>query len=214
MIGKVISIKGKKIEIELDEAFNQEYLALLANGQENFVEVKALDNRGMSPPQNALSHALIGDIALWQGEDCLPATKVALKVEYFANTGIFFEHHKATKTEAKDWIAFLIKFILYHDVPLPKLYKYLLKNTAWFYYCLKYRRCCICGRHADIAHYEAVGMGRNRRKINHSSYRFAALCRDHHVEQHTIGLTEFIDKYQIIFIKLNDEDRKKLRIGG
>lgn len=165
MIGKIISVDGRKIEIELSEAFNQNYLKLLADGKENFVDVTALDNRGISPKQNALSHALIGDVAVWQGEPVIKATELDLKREYLFNTNIFFEHHTATKSDAKKWIEFLIKFIHLNNVPLPKLYSYLLRQTAWFYYSLKYRHCCICGKHADVAHYEAVGMGRNRKKL-------------------------------------------------
>lgn len=214
MIGKIISMKGRHVEIELDEAFNQEYLRLLANDEDNYLEVMALDNRGISPKQNALSHALIGDIASWQGETYPELTKEQLKFHYQGLRRKKFDHHTATKSTAKEWIGFLIEFILDNKVPIPKIYSYLLKQNAWFYYCLKYRQCCICLEPADVAHFEAVGMGRNRRKINHSDYRFMALCRHHHREQHTIGLTEFLNKYVIILIKLNDEDRKKLRIGG
>ncbi|MGZ7328875.1 putative HNHc nuclease, partial [Streptococcus pyogenes] len=35
----------------------------------------------------------------------------------------------------------------------------MLENNKWFYYCLKYRKCCICGKHADVCHIEVVGMG-------------------------------------------------------
>ncbi|MGM0302149.1 hypothetical protein IGI66_001767 [Enterococcus sp. AZ048] len=214
MIGKITSMKGRRMEVELDEAFNQEYLRLLANGEENFIEVTALDNRGISPQQNALSHALIGDIASWQGEMYPEFTKEQLKFYYQGLRGTKFDHHTATKSTAKEWIGFLIEFVLDNKVPIPKIYNYLLKQNAWFYYCLKYRQCCICLEPADVAHLETVGIGRNRRKINHSDYRFMALCRHHHSEQHTIGLTEFLNKYVIIPLKLNDKDRKKLRIGG
>lgn len=214
MMGKLLSSDGRKITIELEEAFNKEYLQLIANGEENFLEVMPLDNRGISAKQNALSHALIADVANWQGESDPTLTKSALKIEYFRRVGIYFKHRKATKSDAKKWIEFLIEFVLSNNVPLPKVYNYLLDENSWFYQCLKYRRCCICMEQADIAHVDAVGMGRNRKKINHSDFRFMALCRCHHTEQHTIGLTEFLKKYRIILVKLNDEERKKLRIGG
>ena len=89
MIGKVTAISGKKIEVELEEPFNQEYLELLANGEENYVEVTALDNRGISAKQNALSHALIADVARWQGE--YPYwSKIDLKYYYEALSGVWF----------------------------------------------------------------------------------------------------------------------------
>ncbi|WP_240034409.1 putative HNHc nuclease, partial [Staphylococcus aureus] len=38
--------------------------------------------------------------------------------------------------------------------------------------------------HADLAHYEAVGRGMNRNKMNHYDKHVLALCREHHNEQH------------------------------
>lgn len=213
MIGKISSIDGKHVEIELEEAFNEDYLKLLANGDENFVSVKALDNRNISVDQNALSHALIADVARWQGEEPFFA-EIDLKYCYMRQSGIWFEHHKATKSDARQWISFLIDFVLSNNVPLPKIYSYLLKDSSWFYYCLKYRKCCICMNHADVAHFETVGMGRNRKKISHADYHFMALCRYHHEEQHRIGLKEFLKKYIVILVRLKDDERKKLRIGG
>ncbi|MBU5583667.1 hypothetical protein KQJ29_28525, partial [Enterococcus sp. S181_ASV_20] len=98
----------------------------------------------------------------------------SLKYEYMGISGEWFEHHNATKSTARQWVNFLIEFVLANNVPLPKIYEYLLQENAWFYQCLKYRRCCICLEQADVAHVETVGMGRNRRKINHSDYRFMA----------------------------------------
>ena len=66
----------------------------------------------------------------------------------------------------------LIEFILKNDVPLEKRYQYLLENNKWFYYCLKYRKCCICGKHADVCHIEVVGMGAKSSKINHETFTF------------------------------------------
>ncbi len=90
----------------------------------------------------------------------------------------------------------------------------MLENNKWFYYCLKYRKCCICGKHADVCHIEVVGMGRNRQKINHETFIFYAGCRQHHQEEHQIGTKNFLNKYQIKPVKLNVEERKKLNIGG
>ena len=50
-----------------------------------------------------------------------------------------------------------------NDVPLERAI--LARNNKWFYYCLKYRKCCICGKHADVCHIEVVGMGRNRQRL-------------------------------------------------
>ena len=77
------------------------------------------------------------------------------------------------------------------------------------------RVCCLCGKKgADIDHFDKA-LGRRKRKlIDHTEFTFAALCRMHHTEKHTIGLKEFKNKYHIQGIKLNQEMIKSLGIGG
>lgn len=213
MIGKIIKHKGNKLAIEFEEEINPNFLKLLANDDDNLVKVELLDNREMSQKQNALSHVLIADIARWSYDEPLWIEEV-LKYYYHSVSGVYFEHKKATKKEATNWINFLIKFILQNRIPLKRKYKYLSENNKWFYYCLKYRQCCICREQADVCHIEVVGMGRNRKKISHENFTFYAGCRFHHQEEHRIGTKNFLNKYQIKPVKLNIEERKKLNIGG
>ncbi|BDQ44635.1 TPA: hypothetical protein KET04_001859 [Enterococcus faecalis] len=213
MIGKIINHIGNKLVIEFEDEINSNFLELLANNDDNLAKVEFLDNRQMSQKQNALSHVLIADVARWSYDEPKWIESV-LKYYYEAKSGVYFEHSRATKNEATEWIGFLIEFILKNDIPLEKRYQYLLENNKWFYYCLKYRKCCICGKHADVCHIEVVGMGRNRKKISHENFTFYAGCRFHHQEEHRIGTKNFLNKYQIKPVKLNIEERKKLNIGG
>ncbi|WP_420732610.1 putative HNHc nuclease [Enterococcus faecalis] len=213
MIGKIINHKGNKLAIEFEDEINSNFLELLANNDDNLAKVEFLDNRQMSQKQNALSHVLIADVARWSYDEPKWIESV-LKYYYEAKSGVYFEHSRATKNEATEWIGFLIEFILKNDIPLEKRYQYLLENNKWFYYCLKYRKCCICGKHAEVCHIEVVGMGRNRKKISHENFTFYAGCRFHHQEEHRIGTKNFLNKYQIKPVKLNIEERNKLNIGG
>ena len=196
MIGKIINHIGNKLVIEFEDEINSNFLELLANNDDNLAKVEFLDNRQMSQKQNALSHVLIADVARWSYDEPKWIESV-LKYYYEAKSGVYFEHSRATKNEATEWIGFLIEFILKNDIPLEKRYQYLLENNKWFYYCLKYRKCCICGKHADVCHIEVVGMGRNRKKISHENFTFYAGCRFHHQEEHRIGTKNFLNKYQI-----------------
>ena len=73
--------------------------------------------------------------------------------------------------------------------------------------------CVLCGKpHADLAHYKAVGMGRNRHLIDERKMFFFTLCREHHQEQHRIGINNFMKKYHIRPIKLSDEDLIRFKI--
>ena len=55
--------------IKMDEDINENYMKLLADGGSNWVDVRLIDNRPRSVVQNALSHALIRDIARSQLDD-------------------------------------------------------------------------------------------------------------------------------------------------
>ena len=213
MFGTIKAIQGREVTIQLEDELNPEFLELLAHGDQNHIDMKLLDNRGITAKQNRLSHALIKDIAEWSG-DVPIYTEQYLKYDYMAISGTWFFHRKGTRADAREWINFLIEFVLKNDVALPKVYEYLKDDNAWFYYCLKYRRCCICGKPADVAHVEEVGMGRNRHEIDHSQHHFMALCREHHSEQHTIGRDIFIEIYQILPVYLDYQTRKKLGVGG
>ena len=50
---------------------------------------------------------------------------------------------------------------------------------------------------AELAHYQTVGRGHNRRKINHIGNKVLALCTSHHREQHNIGIDSFNEKYKL-----------------
>jgi hypothetical protein len=213
MLGEIRGIEGREMLIAVDADINPEYLELLAHGQKNYVALELLDNRRISPKQNKVAHALIGDIANWQGDFPI-VTEQFLKYYFMAQSGKWFSHATATRSEARDWVDFLIEFVLSNNISLPKRYEYLTENSSWFFYCLKYRKCCICGKHADIAHVEAVGMGRNRYAIDHSGHRFMALCREHHMEQHTIGILLFLELHDVMPLYLDYEQRKKLNVGG
>ena len=55
-----------------------------------------------------------------------------LKYYYEAKSGVYFEHSRATKNEATEWIGFLIEFILKNDIPLEKDTNICLKITNGF----------------------------------------------------------------------------------
>lgn len=76
------------------------------------------------------------------------------------------------------------------------------------------RNCVICGKpNADLAHYEAVGRGFNRNKMNHYDKHVLALCREHHNEQHNIGVKSFDKKYHLegSWIKVDERLNKMLK---
>jgi hypothetical protein len=63
---------------------------------------------------------------------------------------------------------------------------------------IKNRTCCITGLPgADIHHTETVGMGMDRTEVDHSKIPRMALCREKHMECHSIGQSAFNERYHV-----------------
>lgn len=66
------------------------------------------------------------------------------------------------------YIDFLIDFILEHNIGTKcNLSEMAGDIEKYIYSCLMHKRCCVCGKKADLHHVDRVGMGRNRDEIIH-----------------------------------------------
>lgn len=73
----------------------------------------------------------------------------------------------------------------------------------WEYVAIKNKFCVVCGKQpADVAHVKAVGMGRDRTKVQFSESLAFSLCREHHNEQHNLGIESFMNKYHIYGVEI------------
>lgn len=122
-----------------------------------------------------------------------------------------------TREQAGQVIDSIIQWVFTNDIPIKYKTSDLMKdNKAFLYWATVTRHCVICGtQHSDLAHYEAVGRGMNRNKINHYDKHVLALCRRHHNEQHAIGVETFDEKYHLqnSWIKVDDRLNKMLKGG-
>lgn len=210
-LGKITAHEGNKLVIEFEEDINAEYLKTLARDKENLVKVKLLDNDAITTKQNALSHSLIRDIANWYVDD-VERMESDLKYQFKLIDEEGFSHSIASKNEATEWIKFLIKIVVKHDVQLEKRYSYLLEYDDFFYFTCKYRKCCVCGKtHGQIHHVEAVG-NRKRNNVDHREFPFACLCWEHHKKAHELGQIEFLKMYQVTPVYLDKEALIKIGI--
>lgn len=110
----------------------------------------------------------------------------------------YFSLSNCSISTARDFITYLIDFILANDIPLSEK---ALKRTddidRYLWSCIKYKKCCICGRKGEMHHWDAIGMGRNRKLYDDSKHRKIQLCREHHTEAHKIGKDAFEKKYHV-----------------
>ncbi|MTL83798.1 hypothetical protein GMA36_08430, partial [Turicibacter sanguinis] len=172
------------------------------------------DCRMISRQQQKKIYAMIGDISDYTGHH-VEFLKSYLKCEYIKMYGgEWFSLGYIDMTTARKFIEFILHICFEWEVPLKLNTVDLTRDVNnYLYLCLKYRKCAVCGCHADIHHHEnLVGMGMDRAKHNHINSRFIALCRVHHNECHNIGHKTFEDKYKITAIKLNEAAIKELGI--
>lgn len=214
MFGKLESIKGNQILITLDEKIDMYKVQRLSDGKKPTVEVDISDERKITPDQRKKIYALINDLCEYTGD--VPEYWKE-KFKFMVET-IFeiddFSLSNCSMTVGNYMILVILEFLFQHDIPFKtKVWDSIPDDFPKQALALKQKRCVICGKPADIAHYNAVGSGRNRKKINHIGMYIMTLCRTHHTEQHKIGINNFIRKYHIKPIKVTPEIAKRFKLG-
>jgi hypothetical protein len=213
--GHLISVSGKRVTIELDQPIDLELLVKLTGDLHPSVAVEIADNRTITPEQRKKAWAMINDIANWQG-DLPKAVEETFKYFAMSTYSEITEHFSladCSVTTARLYIELLLAFCFKWDVPFAtKTWDAISGDYGTQKRCLEHRECVICRKHAQYAHVETVGMGMDRKKIDHSQHRFMSLCAVHHTEQHTIGINTFIQRYHIKPIKLTYDELVKLGI--
>ena len=176
--------------------------ARLCNRKYMEVEVQFLDPRPLSGKQRRSCYAMIREIADWSG-DTTEAIKEALKLDFWCGellemADTMFSLSNAPMSIVAAFQSWLARFIVRNDVPTKKpMLEYVDDIGDYVYACLIAKKCPICGKHADLHHIDAVGMGRDRDDLIHEGMEVLPLCREHHTEIHTIGKTEFLRRYHL-----------------
>lgn len=109
-----------------------------------------------------------------------------------------FSLSNCEKELASEFIGYAVAWCLEWSIGLNHSPLELVDDLqAYLYVCLQYKKCCICGKEAETHHWNAIGMGRDRRHYDDSDHRKIALCRVHHTEVETIGRDTFAEKYHV-----------------
>lgn len=188
------------------------------NGQGAFkAGIEVIDPRRARASQRRLFFALLHDIWLWSGQD-ETYLKAYFYSRYTAYTGgkviSLADDTRSTVTDARELLDDVIDFIFEYQVPVATSFNLLPRDEDHFQYeCIKHRQCLICGQHADIHHVDELGMGRNRGHTDHTQFRLAALCREHHQEVHQTGLLAFCDRYHLTRVGIKVDQATLKRIG-
>lgn len=195
---------------------NKDFL-LLDNGLEVECDVIVNDPYKITDKQRRKVFALVNDIEFHSGQ---PRDWLR---EMFQDYVTFLNGYAkrislsdCSRKQAGELIDVIIEWIFENDIPLKFKTSDLIKNDRTFLYMATInRKCVICGKYAELAHYQAVGRGRNRRKIEHFGNKVLALCHSHHQEQHQLGMDTFNNKYHLTdsWVEVDEKLNEMLRGG-
>lgn len=162
--------------------------------------IQMIDSRPLSDRQRRACYALMGEIAEYTG-DSRERTKDLLKIQFLAEelqgaADSIFSLANAPMSLVCAFQRYLVDFIVGNEIPCSfPLLDYVDDMGGYIYSCLINKKCCVCGKKAELHHVDRVGMGRDRTEIIHEGMEAMPLCREHHTECHTIGQITFNDKY-------------------
>ncbi|MEB6170396.1 putative HNHc nuclease [Staphylococcus pseudoxylosus] len=193
---------------------NKDFL-LLDNGLEVECDVIISDPYKITDKQRRKVFAMVRDIFNHYGQPMDYLRYMFQKQLEFLKAYEPISLSNCSRRQAGELIELILDFIFTNNVPMNMATSDLLSNDKYFLYKSTINRTCvICGApNSDLAHYQAVGRGRNRNKINHYGNKVLALCRKHHTEQHQIGMNTFNSKYHLTdsWVEVNDTLNKKLK---
>jgi hypothetical protein len=177
------------------------------------------DSRSRTLEQIRKAWALMGEIAEYQGQgkdDVYREQSTAFSLKHLEILqGELFRLSSATVSTAKAFISMLIEIILEYGIPTKEpLYGLCDDIERYVYACLMNKKCAVCGKKTELHHVQAVGMGRNRREIDHIGMQALPLCREHHEEALRIGNPAFLEKYHLVSIPIDERIAKKYNLKG
>ncbi|MDT2990070.1 putative HNHc nuclease [Enterococcus casseliflavus] len=219
-LAKIIKVEGNHLTLELKDELNIARLKTIFDGYdgERQAELFIKDPRGFTVEQRAFVFSLMNDIYRYTGQPFDDLKDIFYwQFRFLTGKSISLKNISTNTVDDVSLLADLVlDFIFDGDIPFKDGYEVPPQNIQYFFYkCVVNRTCCICGKkNADIDHFDKALGRRKRKEVDHTEFTFAALCRTHHTEKHQMGITEFKNKYQVIGIKLNQDEIKKLRIGG
>lgn len=198
--GRIVGYDEKRGELLIRAPYDDVFTMTKREFKECLVQ--PIDSRPLSDKQRKACYALLGEIAEYCGVSKGQA-KELMKLKFLAEelqetADSIFSLSNAPMSLVCAFQRFLVRFIVEWDIPCKfPLLEFVDDISDYIYSCLVNRKCCICGKRAELHHVDRVGMGRNREEIIHTGMRVQPLCREHHEEAHTNGQDAFNDKWHL-----------------
>ena len=174
-------------------------------------EMRFDDGRIISIEQRKKAYATIRDIADYTGY--LPEEqKEWLKYLYIQKTGDdYISLSDCSMDQAREFINVILEYAIESGIQLSEQ---AINRTddigKYLYFCIKHKKCSICGQDGEIHHEDAIGMGNNRKTLDDSNHKKICLCRKHHTIAHQMGVDRFTKMYKVygIIVKEESSERK------
>ena len=165
------------------------------------------DGRHITPIQRKKIYATLRDISFYTGYTPDEA-KQWMKYFYVARTGCsYFSLSDCSVDTARRFINVLIDYCLEEGVPImDRLTERTDDINHMLIKCITNKKCAICGRKGEIHHWDAIGMGNDRKKYDDSLNRKICLCRMHHSIAHSQGNKRFSENYHVYGIIFKERD--------
>lgn len=195
---------GTDLKIHIPEQISD----LLINKAIRSAEIRLDDGRHISAAQRKKIYATIRDIADHTGY--MPEEeKEWLKYLHISRTGdAYFSLSTCSMDTAREFINTILEYAIEHGIPLSERGVERADDIGkYLFYCIKHKKCAVCGRDGEVHHVDAIGMGRDRRTVDDSSCRKICLCRTHHTIAHQRGMKAFEQMYHVYGIVIQADSR-------
>lgn len=195
---------GTDLIIHIPEQISE----LLVNKGIRSAEIRLDDGRQISAAQRKKIYATIRDIAGYTGY--MPEEeKEWLKYLHISRTGeAYFSLSTCSMDTAREFINTILEYAIEHGIPLSERGVERADDIGkYLFYCIKHKKCAVCGRDGEIHHVDAIGMGRDRRTVDDSNSRKICLCRTHHTIAHQRGMRAFEQMYHVYGIVIPADSR-------
>jgi hypothetical protein len=198
--GRIVDYNEKTGELTIKAVYPD--FPTLTRREYDKVSITLHDSRPLSGKQRRSCYAMLGEISEWSGQE-KEEIKQLLKLQFWTSelwqtADSLFSLSDAPMSVVAAFQSWLARFIVANDVPTKRpMLDYVDDVPNYVYACLVKKKCCICGRKADLHHIERVGMGRNREEIIHEGMEVLPLCREHHEQAHTMPDEDFFNLYHL-----------------
>ncbi len=197
--GKITAVRdnGSSADIVI-RVENDALAAAIMEKKITNVRLQLVDGRMLSSDQRKKIYATLRDISDYTGYSP-EETKEIMKYVHIAATGSdYFSLSDCSMYLARKFINTLTDFCLENGViTSDRLSDRTDDITAYLYQCMKYKKCAVCGKPGEIHHWDAVGMGHDRRHYDDTANRKICLCRMHHTIAHQKGVKDFQRDYHV-----------------